>query len=117
MGGVASGVSLRHWMMGFERCVICSCTLSYVLYFVYITLYVQCRFNKHIKNLCRHPDHPEAHLSNSVRHDVSARFVKLLQQDLYDPTKDDHHRCVLSVPYRGFVLTSKHMGGSAYSLS
>ena len=83
---MSHGLLYKFWMMGFER------------------------FNKHIKNLCRNNDQPEAHLANSVRHDVSARFVTLMEQDLYDPTKDDHHRCVLSAPYRGFDLSSTIMG-------
>ena len=44
------GLLSKYWMMAFER------------------------FNKHIKNLCRNPDAPEAALSNSVCQDVSARF-------------------------------------------
>ena len=72
------------------------------------------RFNKHIKGLCRNRDAPEVHLSNSVRQDVAARYISLVESELYDTSKDPHHQCVLSVPLRNFNLTRKHLGDLRY---
>lgn len=56
----------------------------------------------------RDVSHPEAHLGNSVRADVSARYMNLVMQKEYDMTTDYHHSCVLSVPDRNFRgLTGK----------
>ena len=49
-----------------------------------------------MKNLVRDPSHPEAHLGNSVKADVSARFMSLVMEKQYDMSTDFHHTCVLS---------------------
>ena len=91
---MSHGPLYQYWMMIFERCVK---LLPFVFLLCQHHVPHVCRFNKHIKNLCRHNDSPEENLSNTVRHDVSARFVTLLESEAhYDVTKDVHHRCILS---------------------
>ena len=80
------GLLTKFWMMVFER------------------------FNKHIKGLCRNNDQPESHLSNSVRQDVSARFVSLVESELFDSSKHPCHRCFVSVRDRKTILRTKHFG-------
>ena len=67
------------------------------------------RYNKHIKNLVRDVSNPEANLGNTVRSDVSSRYMNLVEKE-YDLRKDYHHVCLLSLPDRKFVgLSRKEM--------
>ena len=101
------------WMMYFERSVSCSViwwwsgfqftlTLLFQILYVFISVHVVCRYNKHIKNLVRDPSHPEAHLANSVVSDVSSRYMNLVMGSEYDMYSDPHHLCVLSSLDRKF---------------
>jgi len=73
------------------------------------------RFNKHIKNLCRNPECPEVHLSNSVSQDVAARFLTLAEMGSgYDVSKEPLHCCILSVQTSGYDMTEQHLGDLRY---
>ena len=55
------------------------------------------------------------HLSNSVRHDVSARFLTLIERNAsYNAWDDPCHRCLLSVPKKDFRLTATVLGCLRY---
>ena len=87
------------WMMCFERSVLIALHSNNIIVDMHYTLTTYTthdRFNKYLKNLVRDPSHPETHLGNSVKADVSARFMNLVMEKNYDMATDYHHTCVLS---------------------